>query len=278
MKTRPQCPGFTLIELLVVISIIALLIALLLPALGKARVAARAVQCGSNMRQVGIASSIYAADNSDILPTEGNMWNDYGLGTKTPISNSRWQEKIDYYSFDAVYPGTKTSYMSPVAATAMQCPAALGQWDTRYIWEGRGVDYSINNCLGGLGNDYSTATPIGRTPAVPRAGDASSSVFWFGDFAPGGVATLSATSNWQRMSADPTDGVNSSPPGSRGRYPWMWTPERYGELEGHGSGAANFVFADGHVDGLPRSFREDLEDSAAGDQRLLKEFTGRLDL
>ena len=64
---RPSAPpGFTLIELLVVIGIIAVLIAILLPALGAARESASGVVCLSRMRQVAIGWQIYADDNQDI--------------------------------------------------------------------------------------------------------------------------------------------------------------------------------------------------------------------
>ena len=60
--------GFTLIELLVVISIIALLIGILLPALGAARESAQSIGCLSNLRQVGIGVNAYATDNKDFFP------------------------------------------------------------------------------------------------------------------------------------------------------------------------------------------------------------------
>ncbi|MEX0742388.1 MAG: type II secretion system protein [Phycisphaeraceae bacterium] len=83
--------GFTLIELLVVVGIIALLMAMLLPALSAARRASNKVVCGSNLRQVGQAVSLYAFDQNDRYPG-------YAEDEPTPTGNSvHWANRVEIW-------------------------------------------------------------------------------------------------------------------------------------------------------------------------------------
>jgi prepilin-type N-terminal cleavage/methylation domain-containing protein/prepilin-type processing-associated H-X9-DG protein len=69
--SRRERRAFTLVELLVVIGIIAVLIGILIPALARARLAAQATECQSNMRQIGIGLRMYAEANHGWLPSAG---------------------------------------------------------------------------------------------------------------------------------------------------------------------------------------------------------------
>jgi len=108
---RAAVRGFTLIELLVVIAIIAILAALLLPALAAAKEKAMAAKCTSNLRQIGLGCQLYADDNNQSLPFS---YIDF-LGTTN--GQSQWLQ-------DLINPYINKGITSANANTIYTCPTA----------------------------------------------------------------------------------------------------------------------------------------------------------
>ena len=123
--------GFTLIELLVVIGIIALLISILLPSLGRARAAAQQAVCLSNLRQLSMAAYMYAAENKGLLvpsATVATQTRDtIGSVTGTVVMAWGYEQVIptagnSAYAFDRGYLGR---YLK--SDKVMECPTMAGQ-------------------------------------------------------------------------------------------------------------------------------------------------------
>ncbi|MEM9913941.1 MAG: prepilin-type N-terminal cleavage/methylation domain-containing protein [Planctomycetota bacterium] len=153
---RPS--GFTLIELLVVIGVIALLIGILLPVLGKARASGRAIASASNLRQWGTGMALFANDNNDLIPWDGE--DQPGLSAGTPFRPTyEWDEwyanaippYLGYRRFREFLPNDGTPdgnsiFVDPAAETPENYPAnytiSVNGQDRSYFFT-----YVINSAL-----------------------------------------------------------------------------------------------------------------------------------
>lgn len=224
MVPRNNIRAFTLIELLVVISIIALLIAILLPALGAARRSAKAIQCASNHKTLGLANQMYIDENKDEFPQpfqDGDFDN--------AIGNSYTLEKGDYLWFNAL-----DEYLSQ-------------------------VDKSYNNATNRNYNEYKqdpVYTDFGENTGV-TGGVGSRTIKMnenFGDLAGGSIRfyklstireTTEVVTYFDGLSRDAGLSINS------GFNTDFHGAER--DAYTRHSGSANVAFVDGHVEAVSQA-------------------------
>ena len=236
--------GFTLIELLTVIAIIAILAAILLPALARAHERARGVFCLNNTRQLTLAWQVYADDHGTLLPYNLVMTE---LGARTNLNwvNNvmTWDLSSDNTNVATITEAGLGSYTAGQAAI-YHCPSdhALSAMQRAAGWNQRLRSYSMNAMVGNAGAASATGTNVNnpgykqffKEGQIPHPAD----IFVFLDEHPDSIEDGYFL---DREAPAAKSGYGSDAYGSVPGDEWIRLPASY-----HNRAAA-FSFGDGHA-------------------------------
>lgn len=263
--------AFTLIELLVVIAIIALLVGILLPALGKARQSARTAACASNARQMGLSMTMYA-----------QTWRDWYPVLPRPTSGQYSNPNVMDGQF--LYGGVAGLFSlfqlgdAPTATSPGAGFTHLGNPDTAQYINGNRVPL-MEPFTDGYGNLYcpadredayfnavtlpgqgnlNSANTLFKIPRIPRNREDvisyNISYLYIVGLKTDEPVILKPAPIWGDETLGPdvsTDAWYGAGGGNSANATAAQTqPGRYGPRDNHGRAGANFVFTDGHVDFL----------------------------
>ncbi len=219
----PTRPAFTLVELLVVIAIVAILGALLFPVFARAKESARKVGCLSNLKQLGTAIQMYAANDNDAYPNTGDPYLWVGRRWRWPILPFVRSGHRQGVGFDSSTRPSANPFVCP------SDPISPGQYDaTSYAYSAAFYLTPEQVSLARIRNLVaSLADPGPISPTTTQFGSSVAS-----------PATKSLLTEW----------FNSHHTGGGGRV-GFWGTLRPGLVPGpdRWNGGRNHVFADGHA-------------------------------